>query len=123
MASISAIDGAIQKKKERKKMCGRGALTTSRAVVVTTGKGITLVISNKDMGDIIIIMKLLETSGVLIDGISEAIKHEVKKQKGGFLDILLGTLGASMLGNMLTGKGVIRARRGYNNIDQLGQKF
>ena len=90
-------------------MCGRGALTTSRAVVVTTGKGITLVISNKDMGDIIIIMKLLENSGVLIDGISEAIKHEVKKQKVGFLDILLGTLSASMLGNMLNGKGLEHA--------------
>ena len=58
------------------------------------------------------IVKLLEQSGLLIKGISEAIKNEAKEQKGGFLSMLLGTLAASMLGSALTGKGVIRAGGG-----------
>ena len=42
----------------------------------------------------------------------ETIKNEAKEQKGGFLSMLLGTLGASLLGNCLTGKGTIRAGEG-----------
>ena len=67
----------------------------------------TLIISNEEMEDIKIV-KSLEDSGLLIKGVSETIKNEAKKQKGGFLCILLGTLGASLLGNLLTGKGTIR---------------
>ena len=52
------------------------------------------------MNDIIKIVKSLEESSVLIKGISETIKNKVKKQKGGFLGILLGSLGASLLGNL-----------------------
>ena len=55
------------------------------------------------MNDIMKIIKSLEESGLLIKGFSEAIKNEAKKQKGGFLNILLGTLGAILLGNLLTG--------------------
>ena len=55
------------------------------------------------------IVKSLEESGLLMKEISETIKNEAKGQKGGFLPILLGTLAASILGNTLTGKGVIRA--------------
>ena len=54
------------------------------------------------------IVKSLEESGLLIKGISETIKNEAKEQKGGFLSILLGTLAASILGNALAGKGILR---------------
>ena len=50
------------------------------------------------------IVKSLEESGLLIKGLSETIKNQEKDQKGGFLGILLGTLGASLLGNLVTGK-------------------
>ena len=55
------------------------------------------------------IVKSLEGSGLLIKGVS---KNETKEQKGGFLDMLLGPLGASLLGNVLTGKYTIRAGEG-----------
>ena len=42
-------------------------------------------------------IKSLENSGVLIDGVSETVKHEIKQQEGGFLGMLLGTLGVLML--------------------------
>ena len=75
----------------------------------TKGAGTTtLIISNNEMNDIIKIIKSLEDSGV-----SETIKNEAKEQRGGFLSMLLGTLGASLLGNLLTGgKGVICAGEG-----------
>ena len=55
------------------------------------------------------IAKSLEESGLLITGVSQTIKNEAKEQKGGFLGMLLGTVGASILGHLLTGKGTIRA--------------
>ena len=58
------------------------------------------------------IVKSLEDSGLLSKGVSETIQNEAKEQKGGFLSMLLGTLGASLLGNMLAGKGIIRAGEG-----------
>ena len=64
------------------------------------------------MNDVMKIVTCLEESGLLIKGISEATKYETKEQKGGFLGMLLGTLGASLLGNLLTGKGTIRAGEG-----------
>ena len=72
----------------------------------------TLIISNEEMNDIMKIVKSLEESGLLIKGVSEAIKNEAKEQKGGFVEMLLGTLGASLLGNLLTGKAKIRAGEG-----------
>ena len=72
----------------------------------------TLVISNEEMEDVIEIVKSFEESGLLIKGVSETIKSEAKEQKRGFLGMLLGTLGASLLGNLLTGKGTIRAGEG-----------
>ena len=71
-----------------------------------------LIISNDEMNDILKIVKSLEDSGVLLKGVNETIKNEAKEQKGGFLSMLLGTLGASLFGNMLAGKGVIRAGYG-----------
>ena len=76
----------------------------------------TLIISNDEMDDILKIVKSLEDSGVLLKGVSETIQHEAKEQRGGFLSMLLGTLGASLLGDILSkglsGKGVIRAGEG-----------
>ena len=69
------------------------------------GSGITtLVISNDDLNDLIQIIPALEEHDMLIKGTSKTIKNETKEQNGGFLSMLLGTLGASLLGDLLTGK-------------------
>ena len=75
-AAAAAIDAGIQKKMH-------GSEPT------------TLIIPNKEMNDIMKIVQALEDSNLLLKGITEAIEHETKKQKGGFLGMLLGTLGAS----------------------------
>ena len=64
------------------------------------------------MEDIIKIVKSLEDSGLLLEGVTETVQSEVKEQKGGFLSMLLGTLCASLLGNILTGKVINRAGEG-----------
>ena len=64
------------------------------------------------MNDIMKIVKSAEESGLFIKGVSETIKSDTKGEKGGFLSMLLGTLGATLLGNLLTGKGTIRAVEG-----------
>ena len=92
-AAASATDAAINKK-----ILGSGTAT--------------LIIPNDEMNDILKIVKSLEHSGILLKGVSETIKNEAKEQKGVFLSMLLSTLGASLLGNMLAGKGVIRAGEG-----------
>ena len=98
-AAMSAIDGSIQKK-----IHGSGA---------TKGAGVKLIIEQEDMNDIMKIIKALEKSGILLKGVSKTIKNETKEQRGGFLSMLLGTLGASLLGNLLTGgKGIMRAGEG-----------
>ena len=66
------------------------------------------------MNDIIKIVQALEDSNILLKGVTETVKNETKEQKGGFLSMLLGTLGASLLGNLLTGKGFVRAGSGNN---------
>ena len=74
-----------------------------------SGSGnMTLIISNEEMNDIMKIMKHLEESGLLIKGFTQTIKNEAKEKKRRFLMMLLGTLGASLLGNLLTGKSTIR---------------
>ena len=88
-AAMSAIDGSIQKK--------------------IHGSGVKLIIEQKDMNDIMKIIEALENSGILLRRVSKTIKNETKEQRGGFLSMLLGTLGASLLGNLLTrGKGIMR---------------
>ena len=78
-----------------------------------TGSGsTTLIISNEEMNDIMKTVNSLEKYGLLIKDVSQTIKNEAKEQKGGFLGILLGTLGASLLGNLLIGKGTIRVGEG-----------
>ena len=78
----------------------------------------TLIISNDEMKDITKVVKSLEDSGLLLKGVSKTVQYEAKEQKSGFLNMLLGTLGASLLGNILAGKGINRAgeeivRAGY----------
>ena len=81
----------------------------------------TLIISNDEM-NVIKILKSLEDSGLLLKGLTEKVQNEVKEQKGGFLSMLLGTLGASLLRNILTGRGIDRAgkRRG-RGINRAGE--
>ena len=89
----------------------------------------TLIISNKDIEDLIKIVKSLKDSGLLLKGVIESDQNEVKEQKGRFLSILLGTLGASLLGNLLTGKEAIATshRRVVNKkgkgINRAGEGF
>ena len=93
MAAASATDAAVHKNMFRSGF-------------------ITLIISNEEMNDIMKIVKSLEESGLLIKDESKTIKNKAKEQKGGFLGRLLGTLGASLLGNLLTGKGTVRVGEG-----------
>ena len=72
----------------------------------------TLIISNDEIEDIIKIVKSLEDSGLSIKPGTETVQNEVKTQKGGFLIMLLGTLGASLLGNILSGKGAMATSQG-----------
>ena len=64
------------------------------------------------MNDIIKIIEAIENSGILLKGVTKTIENETKDQRGGFLGMLLGTLGATLLGNLLTGKGIMRAGDG-----------
>ena len=100
-AAASAIDVGIQKK-----IHGSGRLFSSAP------RATTLTISNKEMNYIIQILQALEDSNILLKGVTKTIKNETKEQKGGFLSMLLGTLGASLLGNILAGKGIVRAGSG-----------
>ena len=95
-AAMSTIDGSIPKK--------------------IHGSGIKLIIEEEDMQDIIKIIRELENSDTLLKGVSKTIENEIKEQRGGFLSMLLGTLGANLLGNLLTGKGIIRAGEGKGKV-------
>ena len=64
------------------------------------------------MNGIMKIIQGLKDSNILLKGVTKTIKNETKEQKGGFLSMLLGTLGASLLGNLLAGKGIVRAGSG-----------
>ena len=89
-AAASAIDAGTQKKIH-------GSGTT------------TLIISNEEINDIMQIVQALEDCNILLKGITKTIKNETKEREGGFLSMLLGTLGTSLLGNLLAGKGIVRA--------------
>ena len=107
--------------------------------ILGSGHNTTLIISNNEMEDILKTafrpatlskrdsIKSLEDSGLLLKGVSETSKNEAEEQKGGFLSMLLGTLGASLLRNILAGKGVIRAegtaRVGYGSNRSLSKKI
>ena len=66
------------------------------------------------MDDLIKIVKSLEDSIILLKGITESVQNEIKEQKGGFLSMLLKALGASLFGNLLTGKDAFHARKRVN---------
>ena len=110
-AAASAADAGIHKK------------------ILGSGHNTALIISNYEMKDILKIVKSLEDSGLLLEWVIETIKNGAKEQKGEFLSMLLATLGAILLGNMLAGKGVIRtgegtARVGYGSeISSHKKKF
>ena len=89
-AAASAIDAGIQKK-------------------IHFSGTTTLIISNEEINDTLKIVQALQDSNALLKGLTKTIKKETKKQKGDFLGMLLGTLGASLLVNMLTAKGIVRA--------------
>ena len=99
-AAVSAIDAQIQKK-----IHGSGTAT--------------LIISNDEINDIMKIVQALEVSSISLKGVTKTIKNETKEQKGRFLSLLLGTLGASVLGNMLAGKGIVRAGSGNKKGKEL----
>ena len=101
-AAMSAIDGGIQKK--------------------IHGSGVKLIFEEEDMKDIMKIIEALENSGILLKGVSKTIENETKEQRGGFLSMLLGTLGASLLGNLLTGKDIIRAGDGIVRAGERSKK-
>ena len=87
------------------------------------GSGITtLIISNEEMDDIMKIVKSLEDSALLLKGFTKTIGKEAKAQGGGFLSMLLGILSTSLLGNLSSGNGVIRAGdgeiRAYNGMEK-----
>ena len=87
---------------------------------VRAGKRFTLFILNEDINDIIKIIKSLEDSGVLIDGVTETVKHETKKQEGGFLGALIAPLATQLVQPVISSvvkgisrRGVRRVGRGY----------
>ena len=63
------------------------------------------------------IVQTLEDSNILLNGVTKTIKNKKEEKKGGFLSLLLGTLGASLLGNILAGKGIVRAGSGCRSLN------
>ena len=106
-ATASAADAGIHKKILRS-----GNNNNDNNNNNNNNKNKILIISNDEMEDIIKMVKSLGDSGFLLKGVSEAIQNEAKEQKGGFLSMLLGTLVASLLGNILARKGINRAGEG-----------
>ena len=102
-AATSAADAGIHKKTLGS---GRHSFTVSHST--------TLIISNNEMEGIIKIVKSYEDSGLLLKGVTETGQNEVKEQKEGFLSMLLGILGASLLGNILSGRGINKKGRAIN---------
>ena len=99
--AASAADAGIHKK-----ILGSGRRNSYSSALHNTT---TLIMSNNKMEDIIKIVKPFEDSGFLLKGVTETVQDAVKEQKGGFPTMLLGTLRASLLGNILTGRGINRA--------------
>ena len=88
--------------------------------ILASGNMTTLIISNYEIEYNIKIVKSLEDYGLLLKEVTQTVQNEVKEQKGRFLSMLLGTLGASLLGNLLTGRGINRAgkSRGINRAGE-----
>ena len=86
--------------------------------ILESGGHTTLIISNNEIEDLIKIVKSLESSDLLLKRITESVQNEIKEQKSGFLSMLLGTLGASLLGNLLTGKEVNKKGKRINRAGE-----
>ena len=101
-AAASAADAGIHKK------------------ILGSWNATTLIMSNNEVDDIIKIVKSLEDSSLLLKGVTQTVQNEVKEQKGGFLNMLLGKLVASLLGNLLTSNGINKAgkNRGINRAGE-----
>ena len=108
-SGISAVDSAIQKEIYGSNRPSDSALRTT-----------ALIISNEEMEYITKIVKSLEESGLLIQEINKITKTKTKEQKDGFLSVLLGTLAASILGNALAGRGIVKAGQ---DIITAGENF
>ena len=110
-AAAAAADARIHKN-----VLGSGKSPLDLAKHTTT----TLTMSNDEIPDIIKIVKSLEDSGLLLKGVRETIREReqegARKKKGGFLSILLGTIGASLLGNIFAGKGMNRPAEGFFSV-------
>ena len=111
-AAASAADAGINKK-----ILGSGRRYSSSSASHNTT---TRIISNDEMKGIIEIVRSLEDSGLLSKGVSKTIQNEAKEQKGGFFSMLLGTLGESLLGNILAGKGAIATSQG-RGVNRAGE--
>ena len=119
-AAASAADAGIHKKK-----LVSGRRPSSSASHNNNNNFTILIISSDEMKVVIKTVKSLEDSSLLPERVSKTIENEVKEQKGGFLSMKLGTLGASLLGNILTGKGINRDREGIDRAaygDKKGPK-
>ena len=114
-AAASAADAGIHKK-----TLGSGRRNSSSSALLNNNNTTILIISKDEVKDIINIVKSIEDSGLLLEGVSETIQNKAKEQKGGFLSMFLDTLGATLLGNILAGKIINRAgegilKAGYGN--------
>ena len=103
-AAASAADAGIHKK------------------ILGSRHNTTLIISNDEINDIAKVVKSLEDSSLLFKGVTETVQNEVKKQKGWFFSMLLGTLYASVWGNLLTGRGINRAEKS-RGINRAGEEI
>ena len=98
LGNVAAIDAGIQKK-------------------IPDSGTTTLIISNKEMNDIIKIVQALEDSDILLKGFTETIKKNEQARRGGFLGTLVGTVGSILLENLLSGKGIVRAGSGRCSLN------
>ena len=101
-AAMSAIDGSIQKK--------------------IHGSGVKLILEQEDMKDNLKNIEALENSGILLKRVTKTIENETKEQRAGVLSMLLGTLGVSLVGDLLTGKGMMRAGEGIVRASEGSKK-
>ena len=97
-AAMSGIDGAIQKK--------------------IHGYGTTVIFSNEEINDLMKIIQAFEDKDILLKGVTKTVKNDINNQKGGAFGMLLGALGVSLLGDLLSGRGVFRSVHGLHRTGE-----
>ena len=95
------------------------AIATGIQKKIHGSRTITLIISNEEMNYKMKIVQAFEDSNILLKGVTKTIKNKTRERKGGFLSMLLGTLGASLLGNLLARKGIVRVGSGNKKEKEL----